>query len=228
MSRVITVALAAILACSLALAQDEFELLDSADLALNEPLTIELPGAAAQADGPVFLAFEARIETRYATGSAAALQFSVNGLPTSIERLRNKPRHYLFSGGRRVEWYSSASAAWVLPYYAWDRQDVAEGQAHEFVLDITNLIRPADNAATFESVYDTAAGAIIELRRVKLLLNDDFPKSPALDEPQVISESHGIDFFRELATGYHSGAEAQLNTQIAWQPDVGEVLPTAS
>ncbi len=228
MTRLLPATLAAILVCSAALAQEEFALLDAADLALNEPLTIELPGAASEADGPVCLAFEARIQTRYATGSAAALQVAVNGLPTSIERLRNKPQHYLFSGGRRVGWYSSADAAWVLPYYAWDRQDVAEGQAHEFVLDVTNLIRPADNTVTFESIYDTAAGAIIELRRVALLLHSDFPKSPALDEPQVVSESHGIDAFRERATGYHSGAEAQLNTEIAWRPDAGEVLPTAS
>ncbi len=221
-------AVAAIAAAFPAFPQDEFALLDAADLALHEPLTIELPAAAASAEAPVFLAFEARIETRYATGSAPALQLSVNGLPTSVERLRNKPGYYLFSGGRRVEWYSSSDAAWVMPYYAWDRQDIADGLVHEFVLDITNLMRPEGNRVTFESIYDTAAGALIQLRNVRLLLNDDFPRSPALDQPRVMTESQGLGEFRELATGYHSGAEARLNTEIAWRPNAGEVLPAAS
>ena len=226
MLRMMTV-VAALAASSLAPAQDEFTLLDAADLALHKPLTLDLPGGVARTEGPVFLAFEARIETRYATGSAPALQLSVNGLPTSVERLRNKPGHYLFSGGRRVEWYSSSDAAWVMPYYAWDRQDIADGLVHEFVLDITNLIRPGGNSVTFESIYDTAAGAVIQLRNVKLLLSAGFARSPALDEPQVMTESQGIARFRELATGYHSGAEARLNTEIAWVPDAGAVLPAA-
>lgn len=228
MGRLMTAVLIVSISCCCAFAQDEFDLVETADLALNEPLTVDLPDAAAGAEELVVLAFEARIETRFATGSAPAMQVSVNGLPTSIERLRNKRAYYLFSGGRRVEWYSPPHSAWVLPYYAWDRQDIAHGQAHEFVLDITNLIRREANTVTFESIYDAAPGAIIELRDVQVLLHSDFPRSPALDEPDVVSESHGIDRFRELATGYHSGAEVDLNTEIAWRPEVGEVLPSAS
>ncbi len=204
------------------------DLIEAADLAQREPLAVDLPPVSQLGDGPVFLSFSARIETRFATGSAPALQVRVNGLPTSGERLRNKPDFYYFHPDQPVEWYSPAHAAWVLPYYAWDRKDVAHGFAHDYVLDITNLLRPHDNRLTFESIYAAAPGAIIELRDVVLLTTEDFPRSPALDDEPVIRESHGLRQFRERAIGYHTGAEATLRTQIAYRPHVGEVSPRES
>lgn len=203
------------------------ELCASAELACGEALELALPDRA-ELGTQVLLSFRARIQARYQTGSAPALQVAVNGLPTSIERLRNKPAHYLFSGDRRVDWFSPAEAAWVLPYYAWERTDVAEGLVHAFVLDITDLLRPAGNGLSFLSVYGTDPAATVQLADVRLLATDDFRRAPSLAEPQVMTESAGLGQFRRRALGYHAGAEARLNTQIAYRPHAGIVAPRAS
>jgi len=203
------------------------ELCATAELPYAETLEIELPDRADL--GPqVFVSFRARIEARYKSGSAPALQVAVNGLPTSVERLRNKPAHYLYSGNRHIAWFSPGEAAWVLTYWGWEQTDAAEGFAHDYVLDITSLLRPTGNALSFQSIYSTDPTATVQLAEVRLLATDDFPRAPSLAEPQVMTESAGLGEFRRRALGYHAGAEAQLNTQIAYRPEVGTVSPRAS
>lgn len=203
------------------------ELCASAELPYAETLEIALPDRA-DLSPQVLLSFRARIEARYESGSAPALQVAVNGLPTSIERLRNKPAHYLYSGNRHIAWFSPGEAAWVLPYWPWERTDVAEGFAHAFVLDIATLLRPTDNVLSLQSVYSTDPAATVQVAGVRLLATDDFPRAPSLAEPQVMAESAGLGEFRRRALGYHAGAEARLNTQIAYRPEAGTVAPRAS
>ncbi|HUS81056.1 MAG TPA: hypothetical protein VM283_07290, partial [Armatimonadota bacterium] len=200
---------------------------DSADLKHHETLHLDLPSRADLPADTVYLSFRARIETQFQSGSAPALQVCVNGLPTSVERLRNKPPHYLFSTDRHVEWYSPSSSAWVLPYYPWDRTDVAGGHAHQYVLDITNLLRPTGNTLSFESFYDYVPDAIVQVRDVRLLLNDRFDRDPDTDTAPL-TESRGLERFRMKALGYHSGAEAKLSTETAYRHDAGVVAPRKS
>ena len=82
--------------------EPEIVLQEEAELACGETLRLDLPDRPEPGE-KVFLSFRARIQARFESGSAAALQVAVNGLPTSIERLRNKPHYYVFSGYRRVE-----------------------------------------------------------------------------------------------------------------------------
>ncbi len=214
-----------LVACSEAAAQQAaIELCAEGEIAYQETLTLQLPDRADLGE-QVFLSFRARIQARYQTGSATALQVAVNGLPTSLERLRNKPDYYLFSSGRRIAWYSPGEAAWVLPYYAWERTDVAEGFVHAFVLDITDLLRPTGNTVGFQSVYHTDPEATVQLRDVRLLHSDDFPKAPSLADEPVLTESRGLEEFRRRALGYHRGAEATLRTDTPWEPEVGVVAP---
>ncbi len=234
MRRILPEAKAALtLICTVAIAANgaawadgrEVPLSDGAELAYQETLTLELPAPDEPASEHVFLSFGARIEARFKSGSATALQVCVNGLPTSVERLRNKPGYYLYSSEQRVPWYSPGLAAWVVTYYPWERLDVADGQAHAYVLDIADLLRPTGNTLTFESTYDAVPDAVVQLQDVRLLLHDTFAKSPALGEEQGVTESRGLARFRKLALGYHSGAEATLNTEIAYRPEVGVVAP---
>jgi hypothetical protein len=202
----------------------EIPLKDAAELRYREALTVELPDLAELNTERVFLGFLARIETRYRSGSATALQVRVNGLPTSVERLRNKPAHYLFSSGQHVPWYSPGSSAWAVTYYPFDRTDVADGHAHRYVLEITNLLKPTGNSSTFESFYDYVPDAIVQIRDMRLLLHEGFERAPGIeDTPQT--DSGGLGRFRMKALGYHSGAEASLNTDIAYRPQVGTVAP---
>jgi hypothetical protein len=211
---------------ALAVAADgsELALADEADLKYHETLDIELPDRADLPADRVCLSFRARIETRYRSGSATAMQVRVNGLPTSVERLRNKPPHYLFSSGQHAAWYSPGAAAWAVTYYPFDRTDVADGHAHLYVLDITNLLKPTGNALSFESLYDYVPDALVQVRDVRLLLHEGFERAPDIeDAPQTVSQ--GLGRFRMKALGYHSGVEARLNTDLAYRPEVGTVVP---
>ena len=182
------------------------------------------PGRAA------YLSFDARIEAgRFRSGSAAACVVAVNGIPTSLERLRNKAPYYVFSSEHRVFWYVPSRSAWVLSYYPWDNTSKAGGHVNRFVLDVTDLMRPADNVVTFTSIYRYGANdKPLELRNIQLLLSDDFPRSSNLSHTHPPRESHGLAAFRKRARGWHTGALAKLNTAIAYRPEVGEVEPCRS
>jgi len=202
---------------------------DAVDIAYRQPLTFALPDRADLEGEGLYLSFSARIEAgELKSGSAPCLQVSVNGLPTSLERLRNKPQYYFFTPERRVRWFSPADSAWVLPYYPWERKDVAAGFVHAFVLDISDLLRDTNNTLTLESLYSYVPDAQLQLRDVRLLQRTDFPRDPRMDEPDVATESRGMEGFRRRALGYHRGAEAKLNTDIAYEPRVGIVRPRES
>ncbi len=208
-------------------AAPELALADEADLKYHETLDLQLPDRADLAADRVYLSFRARIETRYKSGSATAMQVRVNDLPTSVERLRNKPHHYLFSSGRHVEWYSAGGSTWAITYYPFDDSTAAGGHAHLYVLDITNLLKASGNTLSFEGLYDYVPDAMVQVRDVQLLLTEDFERASGIEDAPL-TESRGLEHFRMKALGYHSGAEAQLNTDIAYRPDAGTVAPRES
>lgn len=225
MSRPSLAALLALITTPAAGIEDEAILRASATLKRGEALRLSLPDSSPSSGQKRFLAFGARIESkRYRTGSDPCCRIAVNGVLTSIERLCNKRRYYFYNREQRVLWYYSTPAAWTLPYYPWTRKDIAEGQAHTFVLDITNLLKPRGNQLSFTSIL-TVHAAIVELRNVRLLLHESFPRAADLGENDPATESKALAKFREKALGYHQGATVKLNTAIEYQPVVGMVSP---
>lgn len=210
-------------------AADPIPLTDTAKVRYQEVLRLDLPDRPALGDGPVYLQFSARIETgRYETGSAAALRVLVNDLPTSIERLVNKPPYYMFQSEQRVRWYAPAETAWVISYYPWDNTTKDEGFVHHYALDITNLLKPAGNSVGFESIYGYVPDAAVDLRGIRVLTTADFSRHPGLGAPEPVTQSHALDEFRLRALGYHTGVQAKLETQDAYRPRVGTVAPHES
>jgi len=208
--------------------QDEWLLKEYAATQLGQTLEVRLPESATQGRASRYLAFEARIEAkRYRSGSNPCLQVAVNGLFTTAERLRNKRRHYLYTSEQRIPWFQPTGAAWTIPYHPWDQRNVAHGQAHVFVLDITNLLRDQSNAVTFGSTL-SVHDAFVELRNVRLLAHERFARTPDVAEPDPVAESSGLSRFREKALGYHRGAAVKLNTGNPYKPVVGEVSPRSS
>jgi len=207
----------------------EVVLRPAAKLKYRDAIELPLPDSALARSKTVYLRWSARIDTgRHKSGSASACQVAVNGLPTSVERLRNKRSYYWFNSQQRVPWYSPTVSAWVFSYYPWERKDVAGGQAHHYVLDITNLLKPRGNVATFESVFGGVPNSVLDVRDVRLLLHDHFARSPLMGKPDPVSESSGLARFRSKALGYHAGAEAKLERRSAYKPQVGPVAPRAS
>jgi hypothetical protein len=202
-----------------------------AQILFGESLTIELPAPpTAGLEKRAYLSFEARIEAGgFNTGSAAACVVAVNGIPTSLERLRNKAPYYVYNREHRVFWFDSTRSAWVFSYYPWDETEKAGGHVNRFVLDVTDLLKPGENAVTFTSLYRYGANdKPLEFRNVELLFDDGFPRSANLSQTHPPRESHGLDAFRKRARGRHDGAMAQLNTDIAYRSQVGDVRPTTS
>jgi len=195
----------------------------------GETLRIEAPAPPAPGRA-AYLSFDARIEAKsFRSGSAAACVVAVNGIPTSLERLRNKAPYYTFNEEHRVFWYVPSRSAWVLSYYPWDNTTKAGGHVNRFVLDVTDLMKPTDNVVTFTSLYRYGANdKPLEFRNVQLLFSDDFPKSSNLSRTHPPRESHGLATFRRRARGRHTGALAKLNTAIAYRPEVGQVKPCRS
>ena len=195
----------------------------------GETLRIEVPGLPAPGRA-AYLSFDARIGGgRFRSGSASACVVAVNGIPTSLERLRNKAPYYFYSSERRVFWYIPSRSAWVLSYYPWDNTTKAGGHVNRFVLDVTDLMKRADNVVSFTSLYRYGANdKPLEFRNIELLFSDDFPKSSNLSHTHPPRESHGLATFRKRARGRHTGVLAKLNTALAYRPQVGEVKPCRS
>jgi len=193
----------------------------------NETLRVEVPPPPAPGH-TAYLSFEARIEAgRFRSGSAAACAVTVNGIPTSLERLRNKAPYYLYTHEHRVFWHDPSRAAWVLSYYPWDNTTKAGGHVNRFVLDVTDLMQSADNVVTFTSVYLYGANdKPLEFRKIKLLFNDSFPRSPNLANTPPPRESRGLAAFRKRARGRHAGALTTLSTELPFRPEVGDVAPS--
>jgi len=207
-------------------APDELLLRDASTLEQKERLELPLPASVTKAQ--LFLSFDARIEAkRYKTGSNPCLQLLVNGLPTSLERLCNKRSYYFYNPEQRVRWYSPTLAAWTIPYYPWDNKTVGQGQAHRFVLDITDLLKPVDNAVAFRSTL-SVPGAVVELRDVRVLWHDRFRRTRDLGQNDPPTHSRGLARFRAKALGYHRGGTAQLNTKSAYKSHGGTVAPRRS
>ncbi len=204
-------------------------LTEAAKVKHQEVLRFDLPDRAQLGDETVYLQFSARIEAgSYLSGSAPALRVLVNDLPTSIERLVNKPPYYMFQPEQRVRWYAHAEAAWVISYYPWDNTTKDEGFVHHYVLDITNLLKATGNAVAFESIYGYVPDAAIDLHDIRVLTTADFPRHPQLRAEEPITESHALDEFRMRALGYHTGVQAKLETRDAYSPQVGTVAPRES
>ena len=199
---------------------------ETVKIKFNEALDYTLDLKAAPAS-PVYLKFSGRIETeRWQSGSAAACRVLVNDMPTSLERLRNKPPYYFFTAENRVKWYDDTHAAWVFSYYPWDDLSRAGGQANHFVLDITDLLKPGENRITFRSMYRYGnLETFLTFRHARVLFHDDFVRAPLKDKTPVATESHGLDRFRMRARAWHAGVTVRLNTEEDWRPDVGTVVP---
>jgi len=226
--RLTLAALLTLIAAPAAGIEGEALLREQATLERGEVLRLSLPDSPPPSGEKRFLAFDARIESkRYRTGSNPCCRVAVNGVLTSIERLRNKRRYYFYNREQRVLWYYSTPAAWTLPYYPWTRKDIAEGQAHTFVMDITNLLKPKGNQVSFTSIL-TVHAAVVELRNIRLLLYDRFPRATDLGENDPATESKALAKFREKALGYHRGSTVKLNTTIEYQPIVDTVAPRKS
>lgn len=220
------VALPILLMLATSAAADPIPLTDAAKVKHQEVLRLDLPDRPALDGAPVYLQFSARIETgRYESGSAPALRVLVNDLPTSIERLVNKPPYYMFQPEQRVRWYAPAEAAWVIPYYPWEDTVKDEGFVHDYVLDITNLLKPTGNVVGFESIYGYVPDAATDLHDVRLLTAPEFAKHPHLGAEEPVTQSHALDEFRARALGYHTGVQARLTTEDPYRPNVGAVAP---
>jgi len=202
---------------------------DSVRLNIGESVSLPLPNRGADWKGPLFLSFRGRIETTGSQGgSAPALQITVNNVPTSIERLVNKPPYYMVNSEQRNPWYNSGLGAWVLPYYPWDREDLVGGQVHLFVLDLCDLLRPAGNTLTLHNIFAYFRDARLDLQDLRLLGHADFPRLDWDPAKEPLTRSHGMDRFRRKALAYHEGVTARLDTDRGYRTDVGEIAPRDS
>ncbi|MBT5608585.1 MAG: hypothetical protein HN742_12955 [Lentisphaerae bacterium] len=199
---------------------------DSQRLLCGQTYEVAVPVCPPEA-AQVFLSFEARIEAgRFRSGSAPACVIAVNGIPTSLERLRNKARYYSFNAEHRVFWFAPSRSAWIFSYYPWGDTTKAGGHANRFVLDITDLLTAGPNAVTFTSIYLYGKNdKPLELRHVQFFTTDEFSKSPNLGQVAPARESQGLQRFRARARGRHAGALARLNTSIAYKPVIPPITP---
>lgn len=195
----------------------------------GETLRVELP-ISPKPGREAYLSFDARIEAgRFQSGSAPACVVAVNGVPVSLERLRNKAPYYFHNSETRVFWYAPSQSSWVFTYYPWENTDKAGGQVNHFVLDISDLMKSEDNEVTFTSLYRFGANdKPVELRNIQVLFDDNFPKSSNLSQVDPPRESHGLTAFRNRARGLHAGVLAKLNTTLAYRPEVGVFKPSKS
>jgi len=179
---------------------------------------------------PAYLSFMARIEAgRFRSGSAPACVITVNGVPTSLERLRNKAPYYFYTREERVFWFEPSSMAWVFSYYPWEDTSKAGGHANRFVLDVTDLLKPKDNEVVFKSIYSYGANdKPLEFRDIRLLIDEEFEKSSDLTREDPPYESHGLDRFRAKARGPHAGAHVRLNRAEHFRREASDVSPTTS
>lgn len=179
-----------------------------------------------------YLSFDGRIESHgmLSSGSTIACIISVNGVPLTLERLENKAPYYYHDAESRLFWYDPNHSAWRLTYHPWGdtRGEVGE-HLNRFVLDITDLMREKDNKIVFRSIFSFGDRDVpVEIKNVSILDNDDFARSENLLREDPPFESYGLERFRAKARGLHTGVSAELNTEIAYRPDIGSVAPRAT
>lgn len=192
-------------------------------LQANEEISIPISDTLVNSKN-VFLGFSARInsQNRYHSGSATALLVTVNNVPVTIDRLKNKRKYFIHQGVNKVQWFGyGEKSAWSVSYTPWDKADtVPGGEVHNFIFDIKNLLKNKHNNIILNSTLTTMPKAFIEIKDVALLTNSNFARSPLLTDDQIISQSRGLERFRELALGYHDGVNRKLNTDTDYIPNV--------
>ncbi|MAX23281.1 MAG: hypothetical protein CMJ19_02160 [Phycisphaeraceae bacterium] len=205
------------------------ELKSEIDLHVGKDVVLPISDALYHSD-QVYLKFSARVDSqgRYASGSTQGLLVYVNNVPVDIHKLVNKRHFYIFNKVNKVNWYWGSNG-WSVTYYPWGKaNDVPGGQVHDYVFDIKSLLKESGNQLRFSSVFNSVKDAYFQIKHVQVLENETFEKSPLLNDT-VVSESHGLYRYRELATGYHEGVNRKLDTVIDYQSTTEiKVSPTQS
>ncbi|HCD34734.1 MAG TPA: hypothetical protein DER01_20160, partial [Phycisphaerales bacterium] len=187
------------------------------DLSANEDVTLQISDKYYHSDH-VYLKFSARVDSqgRYASGSTQGLLVYVNNVPVDVEKLANKRIFYIFNGVNKVNWYWGSNG-WSVTYYPWDKaSSVPGGQVHHYVFDIKTLLKESGNQLRFSSVFHSVKDAFFVIKDIQILEDESFEKSPLLNDT-VVSDSHGLHRYRQLATGYHEGVNLKLDTSIDYQ-----------
>ncbi|MFG0249646.1 MAG: hypothetical protein ACF8OB_12225, partial [Phycisphaeraceae bacterium JB051] len=196
-------------------------------LRVGQDVVLTIDDAVYQNDH-VYLKFSARVDSqgRYASGSTQGLLVYVNNVPVDVQKLVNKRHFYIFNHVNKVNWYWGNNG-WAVSYYPWDKaSDVPGGQVHEYVFDIKTLLKETGNQMRFSSVFNSVKDAYFQIKNVQILEDDSFEKSPLLNDV-VVSESHGLYRYRQLATGYHEGVNRKLDTGIDYESSKAiKVAPT--
>ncbi len=181
----------------------------------NEEKTIPLDDSIYNVQ-QVYLSFSARVNTqkRYGSGSAAALVIKINNVPVTADKLENKRKYYIFNRVSKVNWYTG-NKGWGITYYPWEKaHTVPGGQVHKYVFNIKDLLKKSDNKLTFIDTLDAVHNAFVEIKDLCILTDNSFPRSPLISKGVDQSQSHGLQRFRKLATGYHEGVNVKLSTEI--------------
>lgn len=170
----------------------------------------ELPDPAGAA--PRYLAFSARIDTpNHRSGAQPALEIMVNDLPLNSMRLANKGDYFHFRTDRPVPWFRGGPAM-TLGYYPWDgvSRTIDKQFIHDFVFELDGLWKSSGNQLSFVNIFKAFKDSAIEIRNLRLLSADDFPRSPTIGEKAPASR--GADRLRRRAWSLHRGLEKRFES----------------
>lgn len=173
---------------------------------LGETYTVKLPN---QQKIPQYLAFSGRIDAKnFKSGAMQAMEIIINGMPLDETRLVNKGDYFRFRSDHFVDWVAGGRTI-TLVYYPWENsaKTIDKEFVHDFVFDLTGLLREKDNSITFVNIFTAFRESGLELKDVRLI-NDGFPKGPALELKKP--RSMGLAKLRHRATSLHRGIEKEL------------------
>ncbi len=208
MKRILNIAIAGALA-SMPLMADESQMLELGESVRRSWVSPD--GSEGKPEERVYLGFDARIAAgNFASGAAEALRVVVNGVPVTVDRLRNKQHQWVHGQRSFVNWGGANETMKVL-YHRWDDEAPGKGRLHRYVFDITSLLDEGKAEVELRSVFAGVEGAKVEVRNLEVTTGPKMEKHPApvVEEPLYLSEP--LMPFRERAISLHKGQRLKLD-----------------